>query len=258
MKPVVNVYKLGLISYNSALKVQYSLFEKSKTKSDLQTAFKRPTEGSQPHHDNSLVLLQHYPVYTIGIRSKNYDQHYVDKLRKTLATLELSAEFVQTNRGGLITFHGPGQLVAYPILNLADFKVIPKMSIRSYVRKLEYTIISTLDKLGIEGAHTLNEYPGVWLGNGNRKIAFIGISCKRYVTMHGISINCNCDLSWFDHIISCGIEGKAITSIKKELKLCNNEASSVETVASAFMQSFEHQFQCEIVENDPIKLKKIN
>lgn len=167
---------------------------------------------------NSLILVEHEPVYTIGIRSKNYNDNYVSQLKSKLAELELNADFVKTSRGGLITFHGPGQLVAYPIIYLGDFsKTIQNRSVKAYVKLLETTIIDTLASVGLDGAHTVEEYPGVWLDGGERKIAFIGISCKRYVTMHGISINCDCDLSWFDHINSCGIENKAITSVHKEL-----------------------------------------
>lgn len=172
-----------------------------------------------PNHQarNSLLLVEHEPVYTIGIRSKDYNEGYIGKLKQELREHNLDADFVKTNRGGLITFHGPGQLVAYPIIYLGDFKnTIQNRSVRAYVNTLESVIIDTLSNVGLHHAHTVKEYPGVWVDSGKRKIAFIGISCKRFVTMHGISINCDCDLSWFDHIVSCGIEDKEITSISKE------------------------------------------
>jgi lipoyl(octanoyl) transferase len=180
-------------------------------------------------------------------------------LQKTLDDNNLEADFVATNRGGLITFHGPGQLVAYPILHLGDFKrSIPNKSVKAYVKQLENTIIDTLATVGLKDAHTVPEYPGVWLDNGDRKIAFIGISCKRYVTMHGISINCDCDLSWFDHIVSCGIENKAITSVRQEFvthnlsgdKSNNTQCPNhgIQHIADAFCLSFAQHFDCDLRE----------
>lgn len=257
MKPVVNLYKLGRVSYIRALNVQQVLSDKLK-----KNVIASHDHGDVNHYDsfsttsqaivdgnnsinfrttsshckfssqtfgigNSLILVEHEPVFTIGIRSKQYDDNYVSQLKKQLDELKLKADFVKTNRGGLITFHGPGQLVAYPIIYLGDFKrTIQNRSVKVYVSLLEATIIDTLSRVGIRGAHTVREYPGVWLANGERKIAFVGISCKRFVTMHGISINCNCDLSWFDHIVSCGIEDKSITSIQRELDLIQDNIIS--------------------------------
>jgi lipoate-protein ligase B len=282
MKPIVYVRRLGRIPYKKALDIQLVLFENLKShvssatsaattnETDGGTAvFKSPTLNSsvllQEHRPgdfkprNSLLLLEHDPVYTIGIRSQPYNHDYVSKLQRKLEEHNLKAEFVATNRGGLITFHGPGQLVAYPIIYLGDFKkAVPNKSIRAYVRNLENTIIDTLAMVGLKGAHTVPEYPGVWLDGGDRKIAFIGISCKRHVTMHGISINCDCDLSWFDHIVSCGIEDKAITSIRREFMTCDlptedsNNArcpdDGVYHTANAFCSSFAHHFGCELQE----------
>lgn len=265
MKPIVKLYKLGRLPYVKALNIQQVLFDKLKKDvasclssydrqrhvSDSSSAqltslgeslqlnrnghetttttanSQRLTDYCLQRAGNSLILVEHDPVYTIGIRSKQYNDNYVSKLKKKLIENELDADFVQTNRGGLITFHGPGQLVAYPIIYLGDFrKTIHNRSVKAYVKLLESTIIDTLSNVGLEGAHTVREHPGVWLDGGDRKIAFVGISCSRYVTMHGISINCNCDLSWFDHIVSCGIEGKEVTSILEELLPANNQLLS--------------------------------
>lgn len=242
MKPLVNLYKLGRLPYFKALDIQQTLFDKLKNNLtsygshgvDLTTHrsidFKKDCASFQSGRPrNSLILVEHEPVYTIGIRSKDYDDKYVSQLKKELDKHNLEAEVVKTNRGGLITFHGPGQLVAYPIIYLGDFiKSIKNKSIKLYVSALESTIIDTLAKIGLHGAHTVREYPGVWLDGGQRKIAFIGISCKRYVTMHGISINCDCDLSWFDYITSCGIVDKSITSIRQELLLAKQRDGIVE------------------------------
>jgi len=236
MKPRVNLYKLGRLPFVKALNVQQLLFDK--LKSNVVNTNNKETGSDSVFEQgdgrikisksdcgpdcvaarNSLILVEHEPVYTIGIRSKLYDDSYISRLKEELARNKLHADFVKTDRGGLVTFHGPGQLVAYPIIYLGDFKgIIQNRSVKSYVRLLETTIIDTLARIGLEGAHTVPEYPGVWLNSGERKVAFIGISCRRFVTMHGVSINCDCDLSWFDYIVSCGIEDRSITSIHREM-----------------------------------------
>lgn len=280
MRPVVNLYKLHRLPYVKALNVQQVLFDKLKsnvisqdqnlyetdirfnnfgdgeqvkqnTKSTLtstSTYFQQEKDIPIKSRGNSLILVEHEPVYTVGIRSKDYNDNYVSKLKSKLAEHRLKADFVKTNRGGLITFHGPGQLVAYPIIYLGDFsKTIQNRSVKVYVRLLESTIIDTLASVGITNAHTLNEYPGVWLNRGESKIAFIGITCKRYVTMHGVSINCDCDLSWFDHIISCGIENKPITSIKHQPTA---STCTVDHIAEAFCKSFSRHFDCNLLQVD--------
>lgn len=232
-RPVVNLYRLGKLPYVEGLRVQQVLFDRLKakvtTQIDQQRALNRRDSQSEFCQDNSLLLLEHEPVYTIGLRTSQYNADYEDKLRLELEKHKLEADFHRTNRGGLITFHGPGQLVAYPILYLGDFKNIRNRSVKAYVNSLEATIIDTLARVGLVGAHTIQEYPGVWLDGGRRKIAFVGIACKRFVTMHGISINCDCDLSWFDHIVSCGIEDRAITSIHREMLSFKNQYNNTPT-----------------------------
>lgn len=246
MHPKVNVYRLGRMSYTKALEIQHSLFRDLKSKiadtdQNLELGSRRKPELLEDSRKsnkfdlksnrtrlssitNSLLIVEHDPVYTIGIRTKEYDENYIRNLKEKLANNNLTADFVKSSRGGLVTFHGPGQLVVYPILYLGEFAtVIRGKSIREYVRLLEKTVVDTLTRVGLRGAHTVKEYPGVWLADGDRKIGFVGITCKRHVTMHGIAINCNCDLSWFDHIISCGIEDKTITSIQHELSSFQNE-----------------------------------
>lgn len=275
MRPVVKLFKLGRMPYLKALSIQQVLFDKLKNEINDSKSI-NPNKNTTIIHQsidrfprNSLLLVEHEPVYTIGIRTGQYGDDYFERLKSQLKLHKLKADFVKTNRGGLITFHGPGQLVAYPILYLGDFsQTIKSKSIRIYVNILETTIINTLAQVGIQGAHTVKEYPGVWLSNGDRKIAFIGISCKRFVTMHGISINCDCDLNWFDHIISCGIEDKTITSVQHELTSlskinfryvertsCNqlsqdNYSNSVDYVSKAFCASFSRNFNCDLVACD--------
>lgn len=216
--PLVTIVNAGHQKYESGLKLQKQL---SNQKSEDWANFR-----------NYLILQQHDPVYTIGIRTKNYSDVDEQRLRK------LGADFHRTNRGGLITFHGPGQLVAYPILHLHQFQ--PKM--RWYVATLELTVIETCRKMGIPQAITTSD-TGIWVGNN--KICAIGVHGSRYVTTHGIGLNCCTDLHWFEHIVPCGIEGKGVTSLSQELQrnVCVEEATEI------FVRCFAEHFKCQIQEN---------
>ncbi|KAI2799659.1 putative lipoyltransferase 2, mitochondrial [Blomia tropicalis] len=194
---LLRIINLNRLRYQPALEIQQKLF------ANVKEAI-----GSS-ETPNYLLLVEHEPVYTVGIRSKQYnDQDFKRKLH------DLGADFSVTNRGGLITFHGPGQLVAYPIINLTNFPAT-KRSIKTFVCILENTIIDLCKDLGIVAAR-LEPYPGVWVEQ-SRKIAALGIHASKYVTMHGVAINCDVDLDWFKHIVPCGIEEKTVTSISKEL-----------------------------------------
>ncbi|KAL1509469.1 hypothetical protein ABEB36_004196 [Hypothenemus hampei] len=179
---------------------------------------------------NTLLCLEHHPVYTIGIRTKQYDLEEENRLKQT------GAEFYRTNRGGLITFHGPGQLVVYPILNLKHFKP----SIRWYVSQIEKTIINLCEKYALKAETSPDT--GVWIGNN--KICAIGIHGSRFITTHGLALNCNVDLSWFDNIVPCGLIGKGVTSLSKEL----NRNVTVEEVVPKFVESFCKIFECETID----------
>ena len=152
-----------------------------------------------------LLLLEHLPVYTIG---RGGDETNLlagpDRLR------ELGAEFVRIDRGGDITFHGPGQLVAYPIVELRD-----PLDLRRYVRTLEAAIIRTAATFGVE-AGRVDGLTGVWV-EGERKLAAIGVRVRRGVTTHGLALNVNTELRWFDEMIPCGIRDKDVTSLAREL-----------------------------------------
>ena len=145
-----------------------------------------------------LILVEHEHVYTLG---KNANSSNI---------LNKACDIIQTDRGGDVTYHGPGQLVAYPIINLKKRKI----GVKSYVKMIEQLISNTLMYYGLE-THVPIKETGVWVED--KKIASIGIHVSRGVTMHGLSININTDLSYFDNIISCGIEGVKMTTIDKEL-----------------------------------------
>jgi lipoyl(octanoyl) transferase len=190
--------------------------------------------------ENTLLLVEHPPVYTVGYRTdENVNQSDEKRLKN------LGAEFYKIRRGGLITFHGPGQLVAYPILNLGDFK----KSVKWYVCCLEKTLIKTCAKFGITACATSDI--GVWVNQN--KIAAIGIGARRFITMHGIGLNCNTDLDWFSHIVPCGIsgEGKGVTNLSKEL----NRDVTVEETAGLFVDSFCEVFECDSVHKDLTDVK---
>ena len=169
-----------------------------------------------------LILVEHEPVYTLG---KNADPNHL------LQSRDKSINVYNIERGGDITFHGPGQLVVYPILNLAHYK----KSISWYMRSLEQLIINVLEKFEIKG-NRVKGYTGVWVGD--KKIAAQGVRLSRWVTMHGFSINVNTDLSFYDGIIPCGIFDHGVTSIEKEL----NTAQEIDKVKLLVVDSFKEIF----------------
>lgn len=156
-----------------------------------------------------LVFVEHPPVYTLG-KSGNEANMLISSLQLRAA----HAEFIKVDRGGDITFHGPGQLVAYPILDLESLH----LGVKEYVERLEEIVIRTLADYGIEGGR-LPGATGVWLDPeraGARKICAIGVKCSRYVTMHGFALNVNTDLNYFNYIHPCGFVDKGVTSMEKE------------------------------------------
>ncbi|KAL3215339.1 hypothetical protein MRX96_006604 [Rhipicephalus microplus] len=222
-QPFVKFKNLGRMAFTQAYQMQ---------KEVARTLLEEVACHSQDMvSGNTVLLVEHDPVYTVGIRSKQYSAEVEERLRK------LRADFVRTNRGGLVTFHGPGQLVAYPILYLGSF--FKDKSMRSYVHSLEQMIIDFCTRFQLEAKTT--EHTGVWIGDN--KIAAIGVHGSRYVTTHGIAINCNTDLSWFDHIVPCGIKDKGVTSLSREL-------GRVVTINEAYpilVTAFERQFKCTAV-----------
>ncbi|XP_071536315.1 octanoyl-[acyl-carrier-protein]:protein N-octanoyltransferase LIPT2, mitochondrial [Panulirus ornatus] len=214
---IVHVQKLGQMRYKPTWDYQRMIAEKVQ---------KNVRSGKDPGH--TLLLVEHEPVYTTGIRKSDYSPEVEAQLKIK------GADFHRTNRGGLITFHGPGQLVAYPIIHLSSFSP----GIKWYICALQRTVIRTLRILGIT-AHT-SPHTGVWVGDN--KICAIGIQ-GRHVTTHGLALNCNIDLSWYDNILPCGIPDKGVTSATQEL----NRNVTIREVEPYFLKSFAEVFQCSIV-----------
>ncbi|MEM1124136.1 MAG: lipoyl(octanoyl) transferase LipB [Bacteroidota bacterium] len=185
-----------------------------------------------------LLFCHHPPVYTLG-KSGSLDNLLLNEQQLD----QQGIEFHKINRGGDITFHGPGQIVGYPIFDLDQFFT----DIHKYVRFLEEAIIRTLADYGIEGTR-IEGFTGVWIsgkaGQPNRKICAIGVHLSRWVTMHGFAFNVNTDLKYFDYIIPCGIndEDKTVTSLAKELGRSVDISEVMEVVKKHFAQLFEFEY----------------
>jgi lipoyl(octanoyl) transferase len=186
---------------------------------------------------NYLLFTEHHPVYTLGKNGKLENVLINEEQR-----LQRGVEYFHINRGGDITFHGPGQLVGYPIFDLDQFKT----DLSWYLRSLEEVIILTIAEYGIKGERSKGE-TGVWIEPMNkgceRKICAMGIRCSRWITMHGFAFNVNTDLSYFDDIIPCGIHDKKVTSLKKELGYTISMAEVKQKVKNNFEKVFEVGFE---------------
>ncbi len=206
----VQVIDLGEDDYQRVWNYQEEVFKKTV---DLKISNRKTEDpNDQSITENYLILCEHPHVYTLG-KSGALENLLLDEegLRKH------SAQFYKINRGGDITYHGPGQLVVYPILDLENFFT----DIHLYLRNLEEAIILTLAEYGIS-AGRIKGLTGVWIdfeegAKDPRKICAMGVKSSRWVTMHGLALNVNTDLSYFDHIVPCGIDDKAVTSMNKEL-----------------------------------------
>jgi lipoyl(octanoyl) transferase len=206
---------LGLIDYKEAWDYQEKLLKEAV---DLKIAFRNGQTTEIPQ--NYLLFCQHPHVYTLG---KSGKQEHLLLNEEQLKVHE--ATYYKINRGGDITYHGPGQLVVYPIFDLEQFFT----DIHKYMRLLEEAVILTLTDFGIESGR-VEGLTGVWIEGDTdraRKICAMGVKCSRWVTMHGIGFNVNTDLNYFSHIIPCGIDDKAVTSMQQELgaELDINEVS---------------------------------
>ncbi|GAB4002212.1 lipoyl(octanoyl) transferase LipB [Spirosoma daeguense] len=212
----VEVQKLGVIEYKQAWDEQERLFTDIVNRKLLNRTL---PDQEQQFTPNYLLFCEHPPVYTMGT-SGHAENLLIDQDR---LTTELGATFFRIRRGGDVTYHGPGQLVGYPILDLDNFFT----DIHRYMRLLEESIILTLADYGLQ-AGRIDGLTGVWLdyetnvaespgGRNPRKICAMGVKASRWVTMHGFALNVNTDLRYFDHIIPCGISDKAVTSLAAEL-----------------------------------------
>ena len=205
MNKAVHIQDLGLKDYKDAWDYQEELF-----KSTIDIKIKNRRESAGLITPNYLLFVSHPHVYTLG---KSGD---ISNLLLSETQLKSKgATFYKINRGGDITYHGPGQVVGYPILDLENFFT----DIHKFLRLLEDTIILTLEEYGLKAERSPGE-TGVWLDVGTpfaRKICAMGVRASRWVTMHGFALNVNSDLGYFDHIIPCGIRGKAVTSLHVEL-----------------------------------------
>lgn len=224
------LYKdLGKMDYKEAWDYQNELFQQI---IDIKLANRhRDIKETSP---NYFLFTEHPPVYTLG---KSGDLSNLLLNEQQLEQKGIS--FFKSNRGGDITFHGPEQIVGYPIIDLEDFKA----DIRWYMRSLEEVIIRTIDNYGLKGARSDGE-TGVWLDVGTpfaRKICALGVRTSRWVTMHGFALNVNTNLGYFDHIIPCGIRGKAVTSLEAEL----NRKIPLEEVKALILENFQQVFHVE-------------
>lgn len=224
--PEVIFEDLGLIDYKEAWDYQEKLFRDTVD----QKVKLRNGETTEPTQDY-LLFCEHPHVFTLG-KSGDKDHLLLDQDALT----EKEATYYEINRGGDITYHGPGQLVAYPIFDLDHFF----SDIHKYLRYLEESVIQTLAEYGIESGR-VEGLTGVWIDGDKptaRKICAIGVKSSRWVTMHGIGFNICPDLSYFSHIIPCGIEDKAVTSMEREL----GRSIAVHEVAMVLKQKLADQF----------------
>ncbi len=202
----VKIIDLGLIDYQEAWDYQEKLFAET-----VAVKLENRKTGNDEPTPNFLIVCQHPHVYTLGKSGK--ETHL---LLNAEGLKEKNANFYKINRGGDITYHGPGQLVIYPILDLENFFT----DIHKFLRFLEEAVILTLSKYTIQSGR-VEGFTGVWLkegkGFGERKICAMGVKASRWVTMHGLALNVNTDLSYFGNIIACGIQDKAVTSMQIEL-----------------------------------------
>ena len=239
VKQQVKFRDLGLIDYKECWDYQEKLFQEIIS---VKTQNRNLPVNHQPSTISHLLFCEHPHVYTLG---KSGDEK---NLLLNESQLQMkNATYYKINRGGDITYHGPGQIVGYPILDLDNFFT----DIHKYLRFLEEAIILTLKDYGIESGR-IEGLTGVWLGEGRdlksqptkaRKICALGVRTSRWVTMHGFAFNVNSDLSYFNNIIPCGIQDKAVTSMKKEL----GRELNIEEVKQKVKKHFAEVFECEIV-----------
>ncbi|MCF6279588.1 MAG: lipoyl(octanoyl) transferase LipB [Flavobacteriaceae bacterium] len=222
---------LGSKAYQKTWDYQTELLQEN-----VKIKFDNRKNGTKNPTKNHFLFVEHPHVYTLG---KSGDMSNLLLNKQQLEEKKIA--FFKINRGGDITYHGPGQIVGYPILDLENFFT----DIHKYLRLLEESIILTIAEYGLKGTRSKGE-TGVWLDVGTpfaRKICALGVRASRWITMHGFALNVNTDLGYFDHIIPCGIRGKAITSMQAEL----GEKISIERVKEKIKKHFCVLFEAEFV-----------
>ncbi len=231
MNKSLEIINLALKDYKETWEFQESLFQNI-----LQIKSTNRKENTSQETPNYLLFVEHPHVYTLG-KSGHLENLLISKEKLK----EIDAKFYKINRGGDITYHGPGQVVGYPIIDLENFFT----DIHKYLRLLEEMIILTLAEYGLKAERSTGE-TGVWLDVGTpfaRKICAMGVRASRWVTMHGFALNVNTDLGYFDHMIPCGIKDKAVTSLNVEL---GKASVSMKEVEERLLKHFLTLFEAKI------------
>ena len=227
------VKNLGIMNYSDCFE-----YQKNIQNDIIQIKLNNREKKIKDNTPNYLLFVEHNHVYTLGNSGDSSNLLFNSDLLK-----EKGIDFYKTNRGGDITYHGPGQLVCYPILDMENFYT----DINRYLRDLESIIINTLNFFGIKASSNSVD-TGVWLDVGNlneRKICAMGIKVSRWVTMHGLALNVNTDLSYFEGIIPCGINNKGVTSMSNEL----NRIVEIDLVQKILIENFSKKFNAIIDSN---------
>ncbi|TRZ82250.1 MAG: lipoyl(octanoyl) transferase [Sediminibacterium sp.] len=235
MRQKVFFEDMGIRSYQPSWDYQEALLLKN---TQIKWAARQNEQDVKTTHtEHRLLMVEHNPVFTLG---KSGKREHVLVSEEQLKNLGI--EFFQINRGGDVTYHGLQQIVGYPILDLDKFKT----DLGWYLRSLEQVIIDVIAEYGLKGERSAGE-TGVWLEPNDpfmaRKICAMGIKCSRWITMHGFALNVNTDLSHFEFIVPCGIQGKTVTSLEKELGYKVN----YEAVKEKVKKHFQLIFDCELV-----------
>ena len=225
------IYDLGVLDYNTALN-----FQEKKLQEIIDIKRTNRNEGSSIETPNYFLFVEHPPVITLG---KSGQEKNLLLTKEELERKKI--QYFNTNRGGDITFHGYGQIVGYPVIDLENFYT----DINRYLRTLEEIVISTLNFYKISSQRSSGE-TGVWLepnSPNSRKICAIGVKTSRWVTMHGFALNVDTDLRYYDYIIPCGIRGKGITSINKEVK----KIVSINEVKEKLLENLKKTFHANLI-----------
>ncbi|KAJ1848161.1 Arp complex subunit, partial [Coemansia sp. RSA 486] len=234
--PSIGYINLGRVDYQTALVLQKQL-----SRQRISDIYAGPqntrVEAGKRRLTDFILLVEHPPVYTNGRR--NHGKVSKDEIQRLQS---LGSQYVETNRGGEITFHGPGQLVVYPSVYLRDHH----LGTKCYVEGLENTVVETCARLGVD-ANAIRGFPGVWVSS-TKKVAALGTHVQKYVTSHGFALNCTTDMKWFRQIVPCGLEGKSAVSLEQVVVQNGScvERPTVEAVTPVVLSSFAQVFGCQV------------